>query len=122
MQQQQSVSSFNTLPVQSGGTNPSNYSYSMHKFKLIARAKLSTTDISEEVQTKNLQIIHETNLDRNQGSNSGSSNGNLNIQNQNNPGLTLNPSTNSSNSTTNKLPLFDFYSCCLCYAPTSTYI
>ena len=62
MQQQQSVSSFNTLPVQSGGANPSNYSYSMHKFKLIARAKLSTTDISEEVQTKNLQIIHETSM------------------------------------------------------------
>ena len=32
----------------------------MHKFKLIARAKLNTADISENVETKPLQIINES--------------------------------------------------------------
>ncbi len=109
-QLQQSMNSLNTMPAQSNGSNNSNnYSYSMHKFKLIARAKLTATDISEDIETKPLQIINETSLDQTNGNNS--SNGNLNTLS--NPAGTLSSAANSSNSTT-KLPLFDFYSCCLC--------
>jgi len=109
-QLQQSMNSLNTLPAQSNGSNNSNnYSYSMHKFKLIARAKLTAIDISEDIETKPLQIINETSLDQTNGNNS--SNGNLNTLS--NPAGTLSSAANSSNSTT-KLPLFDFYSCCLC--------
>jgi hypothetical protein len=59
-QQHQSISSFNTLPAQSNGSHSNSYSYSMHKFKLIARAKLTAGDISEEIETKHLQLINET--------------------------------------------------------------
>jgi len=109
-QLQQSMSSLNNLPAQSNGNNGSNnYSYSMHKFKLIARAKLTASDISEDIETKPLQVINESSLDQTNGNNL--SNANLNI-NSNSTG-TLNLAVNSANSTT-KLPLFDFYSCCLC--------
>lgn len=60
LQQQQSIASFNTLPSQPNGNSSNNYSYSMHKFKLIARANLTAKDISEDVETKPLQIINES--------------------------------------------------------------
>lgn len=56
-QQHHSISSFNTLPTQSSGNS---YSYSMHKFKLIARANLTASDITEDVETKHLQLINES--------------------------------------------------------------
>ena len=36
------------------------YSYSSHRFKLCAQAKLKPADISEHVETHNLQLINET--------------------------------------------------------------
>lgn len=59
-QQHQSISSFNTLPAQSGSNGSNSYSYSMHKFKLIARAKLTASDITEDVETKQLQLINDS--------------------------------------------------------------
>lgn len=120
VQQQQSGSGLNTLPNQTNTTsNSNNYSYSMHKFKLIGRAKLNGSDISEDIETKPLQLINESNLDQSHSNLNGSSNGNLNIQSQSN---SMSTQSTTSHSATTKLPLFDFYSCCLCYAPTSTYI
>ena len=34
------------------------YSYSTHRFKLCAQAKLKKNDISEHVETRNLQLIN----------------------------------------------------------------
>jgi len=107
--QQQSFSS----QAQTLSNSSNNYSYSMHKFKLIAKATLTHNDLCDQVESKPLQILNDSNLDQPNGSNGGSNNGNFNIQNQTNQ---------STISTTTKLPLFDYYSCCLCIAPTSTYI
>lgn len=42
-------------------TNSSNnYSYSMHKFKLIAKATLNQNDLSDNVETRCLQLINDS--------------------------------------------------------------
>ena len=38
-----------------------NYSYSMHKFKLIAKSYLTHKDISDQMETRSLEIINESN-------------------------------------------------------------
>jgi hypothetical protein len=57
-QQQQSQSFSSQAQTLSNSSN--NYSYSMHKFKLVARATLTAKDISEQIETKYLQVIHES--------------------------------------------------------------
>lgn len=44
-------------------TNSTNtYSYSMNKFKLIAKAVLGKSDINEETETRPLQIISDSGI------------------------------------------------------------
>lgn len=54
---------------QSSSILPNNsYSYSMHKFKLIAQSQLNHKDISEQLETRNLDIINESNkIQKNSG-------------------------------------------------------
>ena len=55
-QQQQSFSS----QAQTLSNSSNNYSYSMHKFKLIAKATLTHNDLSDQVESKPLQILNDS--------------------------------------------------------------
>ena len=58
--QQQQVNQLNTAqPGQSIPSLNNNYSYSMHKFKLIAKGYLSQKDLSDQLETRCLDIINE---------------------------------------------------------------
>lgn len=44
-------------------TNSTNtYSYSMHKFKLIAKALLTQADLSDQIETKCLQLVNDISM------------------------------------------------------------
>ena len=44
-----------------------NYSYSMHKFKLVATSQLTQNDINEQYETRNLDLINEPIKSKNNG-------------------------------------------------------
>ena len=98
-QQQQQHSSYFNL-----SNSTSNYPQSIHKFKLVARATLNQDDLNEQTTTKSLKLVNDS--DHHQTNNLATIN--ANIQNQ--------------SSATNKLPLFDYYSCRLRISPTSSFI
>ncbi|CAF0791577.1 unnamed protein product [Brachionus calyciflorus] len=95
-------------------TNSTNtYSYSMNKFKLIAKAVLNKNDVSEDTETRPLQIINDSNSENSNGSNLDASN--TSVLSQNNFSTTTVLSSN-------KLPLFDYFSCRLKTMATSSFI
>jgi len=72
-QYNQSLQSFQNSGTISSQSNSNsllqnnNYSYSMHKFKLVATSQLTQKDINEQYETRNLDIINEPNISKNNG-------------------------------------------------------
>lgn len=72
-QYNQSLQSFQNSGTISSQSNSNsllqnnNYSYSMHKFKLVATSQLTQKDINEQYETRNLDIINEPNKSKNNG-------------------------------------------------------
>jgi hypothetical protein len=93
----------NTLSVLS---QASNNSYSLHKFRLIAKSVLTKRDLSDQVETRDLTLLNDYSDMITSSSDSSSSSSSATTTNQ--------------STSVNKPPLFDYYCCRLRTAPISS--
>lgn len=100
-------------------TNSTNaYSYSMHRFRLIAKAILTQDDVSESANTKSLQLMNDSGVAESQHQQHQLQSSTISLASSNSS-----LSNNVANiSVQNKLPLFDYYSCLLRIIPNSSFI